>query len=141
MQQEAWQHATLKAQLTTALKRKMSKKYKKTYNKYVIGSTKIGSRNSKYMEIKNCGGGCVNINKYSKAIIIALINEVINSPNPRGPNMMIKALETLGIKRSNIPMMLIWEIKILAKLIGKMKLKFWEFVLNDYIEMQEENSE
>ena len=101
---------------------------------------KIGSRNSKYMEIKNCGGGCVNINKYSKAIRIALLNEVINSPNPRGPNMMIKALETLGIKRSNIPMMSIWELKILAKLIGKMKLKFWEVVLNDYIEMQEENN-
>merc|ERR1711954_301795 len=86
------------------------------------------------------GGGCVNINKYSKAIRIALLNEAINSPNLRGPNMMIKALETLGIKRSNIPIMLIWELKILAKLIGKMKLKFWETVLNDYVEMQEENN-
>merc|ERR1711954_202417 len=102
----------------------MSNKYKKTYNKYVIGSAKIGSGNSKYMEIKNCSGGCVNINKYSKAIRVALLNEVINSPNPRGPNIMIKALETLGIKRNNIPMMALWEIKILAKLIGKMKLKF-----------------
>ena len=54
--------------------------------------------------------------------------------------MMIQALETLGIKRNNIPMMAIWEIKTLAKLIGKMKLKFWEVVLNDYIEMQEENN-
>merc|ERR1711954_123676 len=84
------------------------------------------------------GGGCVNINKYSKAIRIALLNEAINSPNLRGPNMMIKALETLGIKRSNSPMMLIWELKILAKLISKMELKFWEAVLNDYVEMQEE---
>ena len=109
-------------------------------NRYVIGSTKIGSRNSNYMEIKNCGGGCVDIIKYSKAIRIALLNEAINSPNLRGPNMMIQALETLGIKRSNIPMMTIWELKILAKLIGRMKLKFWEAVLNDYVEMQEENN-
>ena len=122
------------------LEEKDVKEIQKTYNKYVIGSTKIGSGNSKYMEIKNCGGGCVDINKYSKAIRIALLNEAINSPNPRGPNMMIQALETLGIKRSNIPMMMIWELRILAKLICRMKLKFWEAVLNDYVEMQEENN-
>ena len=38
----------------------------------------------------------------SKATRIALLNEVINTPNPRGPNMMIKALETLGITRPEV---------------------------------------
>ena len=92
------------------------------------------------MEIKNCGGGCVDIIKYSKAIRISLLNEVINSLNPRGPNIMIQALEILGINRTNIPKMAIWELRVLAKLIGRMKLKFWETVLNDYVEMQEENN-
>ena len=36
--------------------------------------------------------------------------------------------------------MAIWELRVLAKLIGRMKLKFWETVLNDYVEMQEENN-
>ena len=44
------------------------------------------------------------------------------------------------MNRTNIPKMAIWELRVLAKLIGRMKLKFWETVLNDYIEMQEENN-
>ena len=57
----------------------------KIYDNYVIGTTKLGVKNSKYMKIEKGGASCITITEYSNAARVKFLHESITTENQISP--------------------------------------------------------
>ena len=63
------------------IKKHQIQEAQKIYDNYVIGTTKLGARNSKYMSIKKGGASCIDIIEYSKAARLKVLHEAVVTEN------------------------------------------------------------
>ena len=108
------------------IKKDQTLEAQKIYDNYVIGTTKLGVKNFKYMNIEKDEVSCINIIEYSKAARVKFLHEAITTENQLASTFFESALKPIEIDKKSIPKMAPWEISALSKLVGNFGLKFWE---------------
>ena len=103
-----------------------------SYDKYVVGNTKLGRNRSKYVPIEKGGANCINILKQATAIRSTYLFESLTQTSLAG-EVFREALLLLEVDREDIPRMSNWELQTLAKFMKNMHLFFWEIVLNEFV--------
>ena len=95
-----------------------------TYDKYVIGNTKLGKQRSKYVSVEKGGTSCINILKQAISIRTSYLYEALTQNN-LAADVFREALSLIEINKESIPRMSNWELQALVKIMNKINLHFW----------------